>query len=292
MSVAVSKTVSHRIHELARSARMLAVIGAALKLRSGTNVDPAVHAQIGGGVRLALGDALTDLDDAEIAPLLIEIEMAFMESTELFREPDRAASWKVEDHDHLQAMGRASSNAFDRILGLAATRPSLHAALDGAFLDVGTGVGGVALRAAQTCPDLDIDAIDIWEPALRLATENVAASAHAGHIRLRRLDVIELDPGPRYTLAWLPTMFMKRPVLEQAIARIAAASRSGGWLVAPVYTRPDDPFMAVMSSLRTLRSGGQVMEPAELEALLSARGYVDIEVDVAPIATFVMGRLP
>jgi len=271
---------------------MLAVIGAALKLRSGTDVDPAVHAQIGAGVRLALGDALTDLDDAEIAPLLIEIEMAFVESTELFREPDRTASWKVEDSDLLQAMGRASSNAFDRILGLAATRPSLRAALDGAFLDVGTGVGGIALRAAQTCPDLDIDAIDIWEPALRLAAGNVAASAHAGRIRLRHLDVTALEPGPRYTLAWLPSMFMQRPVLEQAIERIAAASRSGGWLVAPLYTRPDDPFMAVMSSLRTLRSGGEVMEPAELEALVRARGYVDIEVDVAPIATFVMGRLP
>ena len=292
MSVAVSKTVSHRIHELARAARMVAVIGAALKLRSGTDVDPAVHAQIGDGVRLALGDALTDLDDAEIAPLLVEIEMAFMESTELFREPDRAASWKVEDHDHLQAMGRASSNAFDRILGLAATRPSLRAALDGAFLDVGTGVGGIALRAAQTCPDLYIDAIDIWEPALRLAAGNVAASAHAGRIQLRHLDVTALEPGQRYTLAWLPSMFMQRSVLEQAIQRIAAASRRGGWLVAPLYTRPDDPFMALMSSLRTLRSGGEIVEPAELEALLRARGYVDIEVDVAPVATFVMGRLP
>ena len=288
----MSEAIANRIHELARAARMLAVIGAALKLRSGRGVDAAVHAQIKDGLRLALGDSAADLDDVEIAPLLVEIEMAFVESGELFREPNRTAQWKIEDHDHLQAMGRASSNAFDRILGLAGTRPSLQAALDGAFLDVGTGVGGVALRAAQTCPDLDIDAIDIWEPALRLATENVAASAHAGRIRLRRLDVIELDPGPRYTLAWLPTMFMKRPVLEQAIDRIAAASRSGGWLVAPVYTRLDDPFMAVMSSLRTLRSGGEVMGPTELGSLLHARGYVDIEVDVAPIATFVMGRLP
>lgn len=287
----VSEAISRRIHELARATRMLAVIGAALKLRSGTGADAAIQEQIRDGVRLALGDALADLDHAEIAPLLVEIEMAFLESSELFGEPDRAAQWKIEDPDHLQGMGRASSSAFDRILGLASTRPSLQAALDGVFLDVGTGVGGIALRAAQTCPDLDIDAIDIWEPALRLAAGNVAASAHAGRIRLRRLDVTELDPGPRYTLAWLPTMFMQRPVIEQAIDRIAAASCSGGWLIAPLYTRPDDPCMAVMSSLRTLLSGGEVMGVAELEALLRARGYVDVEVDVAPIATFVMGRL-
>lgn len=288
----MSEAISRRIHELARAVRMLAVIGAALKLRSGAGIDTAIQEQIGDGVRLALGDDLTDLDDAEIAPLLVEIEMAFVESGELFREPDRTASWQIEDRDHLQAMGRASSSAFDRILGLASTRPSLQAALDGVFLDVGTGVGGIALRAAQTCPDLDIDAIDIWEPALRLAAGNVAASAHAGRIRLRRLDVTELDPGPRYTLAWLPAMFMKRSVLERAIDRIAAASCSGGWLIAPLYTKPDDPFMAVMSSLRTLRSGGEVTQAAELEALLRAREYVDIEVDVGPIATFVMGRLP
>lgn len=287
----MSEAIANRIHELARAARMLAVIGAALKLRSGLGADTAIREQIEDGVRLALRDSLTDLDDGDIAPLLVEIEMAFVESGELFREPDRTAQWKIEDIGHLQAMGRASSNAFDRILGLASTRPSLQAALDGVFLDVGTGVGGVALRAAQTCPDLDIDAIDIWEPALRLAAGNLAASAHAGRIRLRCLDVTELDPGPRYTLAWLPTMFMKLSVLEQAIDRIAAASCRGGWLIAPLYTSPDDPFMAVMSSLRTLRSGGEVMGVAQLAALLRARGYVDIEVDVAPIATFVLGRL-
>ena len=287
----MSEAIANRIHELARATRMLAVIGAALKLRSGAGVDTAIQEQIRDGVGLALGEAAGDLDDAEIAPLLVEIEMAFVESGELFREPDRTAQWKIEDHDHLQAMGRASSNAFDRILGLASTRPSLQTALDGMFLDVGTGVGGIALRAAQTCPDLAIDAIDIWEPALRLAAANVAASEYSERIQLRRLDVTELDPGPRYTLAWLPTMFMQRSVIEQAIDRIAAALRSGSWLVLSVYTRPDDPFSAVMSSLRTLRGGGEVTDPAELEALLRARGFVDIDIDVAPIATFVMGRL-
>jgi precorrin-6B methylase 2 len=271
---------------------MLAVIGASLKLRAATGADAAIHARIREGLRLALGEAAMDLDDAEIAPLLVEIEMAFVESGELFKDPDRTAQWKVADHDHLQAMGRASGNAFGRILDLARARPSLQAALDGVFLDVGTGVGGIALRAAQACPDLHVDAIDIWEPALGLAAANVSASPHAGRIQLRHLDVTALEPGPRYTLAWLPTMFMKRSVLEQAIDRIAAASRSGGWLVSPVYTTPDDPFMAVMSSLRTLRSGGEVTEPSELEAMLRARGYVDIDVDVGPIATFVFGRRP
>lgn len=87
--------------------------------------------------------------------------MALVESSELFKYPDQAAGWMVEDRYHLQAMGRASSGAFDRILGLATTRPALREALAGVFLDVGTGVGRIALRAAETCPDLHVDAIDI-----------------------------------------------------------------------------------------------------------------------------------
>lgn len=288
----MSYTISQRVLDLARAARMLAVIGAALKLRSVERVDDATRAQIATGLQIALGDASMDLATADIAPLLTAIEMALVESGELFKYPDQTAGWMVDDRYHLQAMGRASSSAFDRILGLATTRPALRAALAGVFLDVGTGVGGIALRAAETCPDLHVDAIDIWEPALHLAAENVAASAHAARIRLRHVDVTALEPGPRYTLAWLPTMFIKRPVLEQALDRIAAASRSGSYLVAPLYTTPDDPFAAVMSSLRTLRSGGEITAPSELEGLLRARGYVEIEVDVAPVATFVMGRLP
>jgi precorrin-6B methylase 2 len=288
----VVDNLSGRVDELIRATRMLAIVGASLKLRSAEGVDSAIDEQIKRGLRLILGDTVTDIGDTDIAPLLTQIDMAFAESGELWRSPNRTAGWQVEDQQLLQAMGRASSGAFDRILGLAKTRPSLQHALNGRFLDVGTGVAGIALRAAEACPGLEVDAIDIWEPALRVAAANLAASPHAHRIQLRHLDITSLEPAPRYTLAWLPTMFLNRAVAQQAVARIAAASRSGGWLVAAMYTQPADPFMAVMSSLRTLRSGGEPTSPAELEALLRARGYVDVESDVAPVATFVLGRLP
>jgi hypothetical protein len=47
-----------------------------------------------------------------------------------------------------------------------------------------------------------------------------------------------------------------------------------------------------MSALRTLRGGGEVTEPSELEDMLRSRGYVDVESDAAPLATFVLGRRP
>jgi precorrin-6B methylase 2 len=288
----MSEAVDRRIQDLSRAARMLAVIGASLKLRSSDAADPAIRELIDTGVNLALGDGVAALHDAQIAPLLTMIEMAFAEGGDLLRNPDRAAGWKVEDTQLLQAQGRASRNAFRRILALAATRPLLFKALEGTFLDVGTGVGGIALEAAETCSDLHVEGIDPWGPALALAERNVAASPHAARIRLSNLDVTALESGPRYTLVWLPTMFMKRAVVERALDRIVAASRSGAWLVASIYTQPGDPFMAVMSALRTLRGGGEVTEPSELEDMLRSRGYVDVESDAAPLATFVLGRRP
>lgn len=288
----MANTLKHQIEHLTRATRMLAILGASLKLPLTANVDSAVEAKIAQGLQLVLGDIDSHVDAAEIAPLLTQIDMAFAESSELWRNPGRTAGWQVEDRQLLQAMGRASAGAFDRIVGLAQSRPSLHRTLQESLLDVGTGVAGIALRAAETCPELLIDAIDIWEPALRLAAENIAASPYANRIQLRALDVTALAADSRYALTWLPTMFLKRAVLQQALPRIAAASRPGGWLVAAMYTQPQDPFMAVISSLRTLRSGGEITNPAELEDMLRAHGYVDVERDVAAVATFVMARLP
>ncbi|GGD34238.1 methyltransferase domain-containing protein [Aureimonas glaciei] len=287
----MSETHARRIQDLTRSARMLAVVGASLKLQNSDAADPAIRDLIDIGAELSAGAGIAAPDEADIAQLLTAAEMAFAEGGELLRHPDRPPGFRVEDPELLQSIGRASRSAFDRILALAETRPLLRQALTGLFLDVGTGVGGIALRAAETCPDLHVEGIDRWEFALGLAEKNVAASPHAGRICLTHLDVKALTPGPRYTLVWLPTMFMSRAVLEKAIDRVRAASCSGAWLVAALYTQPDDAFMAVMSSLRTLRGGGEVTDPAEIEALLGSRGYVDVERDAAPLATFVFGRL-
>lgn len=285
-------TMERSVQEFCRATRMLAVIGASLKLRHNPDAPRAIRELIDAGADLALGDGEFALRDAELDALLVSVEMAFAEGAELLRYPDRGAAWKVEDVQLLQAMTRASSSAFTRILGLAESRPHLAQTLRGRFLDVGTGGGGIALKAAETCPDLVIDAIDLWPPALALAERNFAASPFAERLHLYDLDVTAVEPGPRYTLAWLPSMFLSRSMLERAATRIRAASRAGAYLVAAVYTLPDDPFLRIMSQLRTLRSGGEVTEPAEVVALLRAQGYVDIEVEVAPVATFVFGRLP
>jgi precorrin-6B methylase 2 len=288
----VSDSIEQRIKHLSKSVRELALIGAWLKLQSGKTVEPLVREQVELGARMAFGFDPPTLAEEQAEPLLTTIGMALAESGELFNSPERGANWQVADVELLRTQGRASRSVVNRILSLAESRPAMQEALKGAFLDVGTGVAGIALEAAKTCPNLQVDGIDIWDPALAIAEENVRESPYADRVRIMKLDVANLDVQKRYTLVWLPTMFLSRSVLERALDRIAAASKSGAYLIAAIYTLPEDPFMAVVSTLRTIRSGGEVSSPSELEAMLKSRGYANLERNVAPIATLVVGKLP
>lgn len=280
-----------RVAELARSVRMLAAIGAALKLRTLADVDAEMRDRTERAAALALGVAPSSLAEAELPQLRTMIDMAFAEGSELLRDPARGPGWQVTDAEMLQTQGRASASVFDRILELSETRPLLKRALSGRFLDVGTGVGAIALRAAQACPALAVHGIDIWPPAVAaLAERNVAASPLAARVRIDLLDVADLPAVPSYSLAWLPTMFLQRAVVREAIARIATASRPDAFLVAGLYTVPPDPFLAEFAALRTLRSGGEITDSAELVAMLAREGFADIEVDRGPVATFVVAR--
>jgi hypothetical protein len=288
----MSQKFIHQLQELAKAARMLALVGASIKLHSNAMANPAIREQIDLGVEMALGEAVDIADEEQASLALTMVEMALSEASELFRNPDRGSNWEIADTATMLAVGRASTGAFTHIQSLTAMFPKMREALKGEFLDVGTGVAGIALEAARTCPELMVDGIDIWEPSLELARRNVAASPYADRVHVRKMDVSALEERERYSLAWLPTMFLKSPIIEVAIDRIARASVRDAYLVAGVYTRPEDPFLALMANLRTLRSGGEISDPAAIKALMEARGYVEVDMSATPVATFVVGRLP
>jgi tRNA1(Val) A37 N6-methylase TrmN6 len=111
-----------------------------------------------------------------------------------------------------------------RIAAAATTRPELAALLGrpGAFLDVGTGVGWLAIEAARVWPALRVVAIDIWEPALARARRNVAASGLEGRIEVRAQDVTARPERAAFALAWVPAPFF-RAALAGALARVREA---------------------------------------------------------------------
>jgi Methyltransferase small domain len=182
--------------------RGLAAIGAALRLRQGKiEAHPDVRARLDDVIAALLPEGLDWLDQNQISAALALVNFPMEEARDLFEQPDRPPGWVVSDPAMLQAQGQISRNVVDRMIALAAERPALAAALTGRLLDVGTGVGAIALEAAARCPSLSVVGIDIWEPALALARVNVAASPDAARIEIRAQDVTSLDEVASYTLA-------------------------------------------------------------------------------------------
>jgi methylase of polypeptide subunit release factors len=161
----------------------------------------------------------------------------------------------------------------------------------GAFLDVGTGVGWLAIEAALAWPALRVLGIDSWELALAFARENLAQSAAAGRVEFRSQRVEQLEETARFTLAWFPGPFISAEIADSALERLRQALVPGGWLIFGLNAPPRAPLEQALTSLRSVRSGGHSWTPHEVEEKLRAHGFERIEVySPAPPIMFVTGR--
>ena len=233
-------TFQAELRRIGGTVQVFAAIGAALRLHQAKQqVDPTIQARLLAAVEAVLPGALNGLNPQQVSEALAYVTFQIGEATELFHNASRPPGWVLQDPAVLQALGQASRQNIRSIMALAANRPRLAASLAGRFLDVGTGVGAMALEAAEQCPSLQMVGIDIWEPSLALARINVAASPHAARIEIRQQDVTQLDEVAAYTVAWLPVPFLPRPVAEGAVDRLAVALVPSGHLVVGLYRCAD-----------------------------------------------------
>ena len=174
-----------------------------------------------------------DLNPSQQRTALTLIQMSLRQAVDLLENPARAPGWKIEDPAMLEGQGQASRLLVHNIETMAAQRPEFGATLNepGVFLDVGTGVGWLAIEAARCWPALRIVGIDLWEPALKLAHENLAQSRLNERIEFRLQSVEQLDERAVYTLAWLPGPFIAQDMVTIALQRINRALAPGGWLL-------------------------------------------------------------
>ncbi|WP_157127283.1 methyltransferase domain-containing protein [Cnuibacter physcomitrellae] len=146
-------------------------------------------------------------------------------------------------------------------------------------LDVGTGVGAIALALAEGVIALQVTGIDIAERPLELAERRLAevASEPASRIRLRRQDVTTLGDEAAYDLVWVPVPFLPDGIVDAALARASAALRPGGLLV--LGTRPDvaHPRSAVTAAWVAESSGGGTLTTSEVEKRVAALGLQEIQ---------------
>jgi SAM-dependent methyltransferase len=296
--VATDRLLRVAIPKLA-AAEAVAALGASLRLRhEGSVVDSELVARL-DGVLDALGvrDAVDALDPHETGVLLGMIEGLLSQAADFVVRPGRT-SWDHANPSILLAQGHWSvvlAEMFQRLV-VPSLGDDVAARLESgaSFLDVGAGVGALSVAMCRLWPALRVVGIDPWRPALELAREAVGAAGLEDRIELREGVVETLEDSSLYDLAWLPTFFIPATVLGRAIERVHAALRPGGCAILGLYARAEDPLMAAVADLRTVRQGGAIHAPQELAALLAHAGFADVEVVVdtsrqAPVV-FVSGR--
>lgn len=279
-----------------RSVQTLAAFGAELQLRQdGVAGDPEVRELLRGVVEALDPTLLAGLTKEQQSAALSYIRTYFRNAVELLEQPERAPGWNHTDPEMLEGQGQTSSAVVPRIEAIAAEKPDLAAVTrrSGTLLDVGTGVGHLAIAAARTWPALRVVGIDVWEPALALARANVAVSGVAERIQLRAQNVADLAETDAFSLVWLAAPFIPREVVETALGRLYQALEPGGWLVVGYFTISDEPVSGALIRLQVVRSGGYPWRSAEIIALMRLRGYEQVECTPGPVgAEFVLGRRP
>jgi SAM-dependent methyltransferase len=278
---------------LAESAEALAALGAELRLRRDGRAMPQIRALLQDTVRAIDPRLLDEIGAGHEQAVLGVIQTIFRQALDLLDNPTRPPGWIYEDAVILQSQGDASRLIVRGIEALASQRPELKEALSrpGAFLDIGTGVGRLAIETASSFPALMVVGVDIWEPALELAHRNLANSPVAKRVELRLQAVEELEDEARFTVAWFPGPFIGPDVAARALVRVLRALLPGGWLVFGLQAQASTLLGEALAKLRIVRSGGHPWTRIEVNKQLSAVGFDRLEeFSPTPAILFVVGR--
>jgi predicted O-methyltransferase YrrM len=148
------------------------------------------------------------------------------------------------------------------------------------------GVGGLAIAAARTWPELAVVGIEPWQPSIALARENVAKANLQGRIELREQRAEEMTDDQAFDLAWLPAIFMPQAAVRPSCERILRALRPGGWLLFNAVQPGLDPQSDALWWLRMAMFGDSALPSAEAESLLRDLGFTDVRTLCSPAGSF------
>jgi SAM-dependent methyltransferase len=278
------------------SMEALAALGAQLSLRrQGIEPEPAIGELLGRVTASLDPEGIRGLDETQETAMLGFICSFFRQALDLLENPARPSGWTYEDPLILQTIGQGSRLAVERIDLLQGDYPALARVLQapGAFLDVGAGVGWLAIQAAKTWPQMRVTGIDLFEPALKLAAENIASSGIGDRVKILRLPAEELAEKDAYSLAWLAGPFIPKAVIPTAVSRISCALKPGGVMVFGLFGAPPSELGQALTELRIVRSGGHPWAFEEAKEMMAAEGFEDVRhfVTGTPVA-MVVGTKP
>ena len=192
----------------------------------------------------------------------------------------RGFEWGTQSDEALLAQGRVSAqravSVAQVMLPMMGDLAGRLAAPGARLLDVGTGVGALAVAFAQVFPQVHVLGIDILDRALDLARQAIAASDVGARVTVRKQDVADFADDAGFDLAWLPAPFFAEPALDAGLLRVVAALRPGGWLIVGHGkfggTRAED----ALARLKTLAYGGTPIDDAAACQLLHKSGLASV----------------
>jgi SAM-dependent methyltransferase len=252
----------------------LAALGAELSLAQTGETPPPEIAVALRAVSTAAGlPAVEDLDQQQRAIALGVIHLYIHQALDTLDAPGRAPGWTFTDPVILDGWGRGSTMVPALIAG---AHPDLAEVTS--FLDVGTGVGLLAVAASAVWPSAQIVGIDPWTPSLDRAKANVTQAGLGHRITLRHQDVAEIDDVETYDCIWLPTFFLAETTIEQALPPLYRSLRPGGWLALGRFRSAPDPLVESTATLRTIRGGGCDLDSKRAVELLEQAGCHEVQV--------------
>jgi SAM-dependent methyltransferase len=189
------------------------------------------------------------------------------------------AVWSAQSDEALRAQGEASAQGARAFAQLALpAMPDLAQRLErpGArMLDVGTGVGALAVAYAREFPRLQVLGIDVLERSLALARQTLAETPPdvAERVVVRHQDIADLVDPDGFDLVWLPAPFIPEPALRAGLTRIAAATRPGGWIMVGHGKGGEGAVADAVTHFQTVAYGGTPLDGTEAVELLHRSGF-------------------
>ena len=210
----------------------------------------------------------------------------------------RGYEWGTQSDEALLAQGHTSAQGAIPMtrfmLPMMGDLAGRVAAPGARFLDVGTGVGALAVAFAQLFPQLHVLGIDILDRALGLARQAIAVGGVAARVTVRNQDVAVFADGAGFDMAWLPAPFIAQPALHAGLPRVAAALRPGGWLIVGHGKFGGTPAEDALTRLKTVAHGGTPLDDAAACHLLHEAGLTLVRTMPTPagVPAVTVGQKP
>ena len=193
---------------------------------------------------------------------------------------DLRPGWRHTVPEILKAQGTGSEAAAQRTRSYMPLLEGLEARMHAptaAFLDVGTGVGGLAIALCRNFPNLRAVGLDPAPEALAAAQREVAAAHLTDRIELRQQRVEDLTDRAAFDFAWFPNMFFPLEVIQRGLRSVWTALRPGGWIMLVAVSAPGGDLQPTLARFRNVLWGGEPLLPEPLAELVTEAGFKPVQ---------------